>query len=477
MIKGFSYYIKRIVRQPAYIFLVVFILIISYLAIHVNIAAPSNQEYFVLSGLYDDNGTVNLSTYSMNCFGQPLQGNTIQISTLGTSQVTQLESGNFTYPDITSQSNGYANITLGNFTMLNGLAFRMFDLSESDTQTAIQLVSDQTYSISSQLIINASNPYYSIPFIAYFGPNGTSSPQITLYMGNFSFISGTPNTANLSLVGRYSGFHLLALSGIYGNPTNPDSQFYLYIGNNTSKALYTEFSGQVYGPPPYLSGVISATGFLEVITGFILTSSAILVMEVMYSREVGSGVLDLVLAQPVGRRRLMFDRFASSASIMLVTLAGIVAFDQGTAYFSSGNGLPAVLMESMFYGIAVAMLSMMAFSLLFSKFHRYGFYLTMGLFILFAVGFPFAGAAILSAYGSTPANLPVYFKILYLLSPTDIMDLMANSLSPGISLYIQPDYMPANLSISLPIVIAVGILWIIGPVLLAYLAQGSRKLS
>ena len=128
IIKGLSYYIKRIVKQPAFIFLLAFILIISFLVIYVSASVPLNEQNYVLSGIYDDNGTVNLSTYSMNCMGQPLKGIEINITAfgnLGSPNILQ----NLNFPNISSNDEGYANLTLGNFSQLSGVIFNIHVLS------------------------------------------------------------------------------------------------------------------------------------------------------------------------------------------------------------------------------------------------------------------------------------------------------------------------------------------------------------
>jgi ABC-type transport system involved in multi-copper enzyme maturation permease subunit len=196
----------------------------------------------------------------------------------------------------------------------------------------------------------------------------------------------------------------------------------------------------------------------------------------MYSRELANGTLDLVLSQPISKRRLMLDRFASSAIVMVLALIGIVAFDEISFYLLSGRGLPAVLMESVLFGILVAMISIMGFSVLFSRFRRYGFYFTFSLFILFALGSLFGGGEILSVYGSTPSSLPSYIQIFYLLSPTNFLYLFANSVSPGITSYFQPNYIPSDLYFPLSFVILVGLAWAVFPVLLAYFSNGNRRI-
>ena len=124
IIKGLSYYLKRIVKQPSFIFLVAFILIISFLAIYASAPAPFNEQNYVLSGIYDDNGTVNLSTYSMNCMGQPLKGIEINITVFGKIGSPTVPT-NLNFPDIASNDNGYANLTLGNFSQLSGVIFNI----------------------------------------------------------------------------------------------------------------------------------------------------------------------------------------------------------------------------------------------------------------------------------------------------------------------------------------------------------------
>ncbi len=479
IIKGLSYYLKRIVKQPSFIFLVAFILIISFLAIYTSAPAPFNEQNYLLSGIYDDNGTVNLSTYSMNCMGQPLKGIEINITVFGKIGSPTVPT-NLNFPDIASNDNGYANLTLGNFSQLSGVIFNIHVLSKDFSFTGQSVfrnlaVSNNTYAISPQLVLNASNQYYSIPFIAYFGPGGTSAPPVTLYSTNITPNSFSSEPTNLTLVGTYSHFHLLTVNGVFGGPSNPDKAFFLYTGNNSNNSTPYVFSGSVYGPPPDLANTISFMGEIWAITGFLITATAIIVMETMYSRELANGTLDLVLSQPISKRRLMLDRFGSSAVVMVLALVGIVVFDYVSFYLLSGHGLPAVLIESVFFGILVAMISMMGFSVLFSRFRRYGFYFTFSFFILFAVGSLFAGGAILSTYGTSPSNLPAYIQIIYLLSPTNFLELYANSIAPGIASYFQPNYIPSDLSFPLFLVIVMGLVWAIFPVMLAYFAKGSRR--
>ena len=480
IIRGLSYYLKRIVKQPAFIFLLALILIISFLVIYVSAGVPLNEQNYVLSGIYDDNGTVNLSTYSMNCMGQPLKGIEINITAfgkLGSPNIPQ----NLNFPNISSNDEGYANLTLGNFSQLSGVIFNIQVLSKDFSFTGESVfrnlaVSNNSYSISPQLVLNASNPYYSIPFIAYFGPNGTSAPPVTLYSKNVTPNSFSTRPTNLTLVGTYSHFHLLTVNGVFGGPSNPDKAFFLYTGNNSNNSSPYVFSGSVYAPPPDLANTISFMGEIWAITGFLITATAIIVIEMMYSRELANGTLDLVLSQPISKRRLMLDRFASSAIVMVLALIGIMAFDEISFYLLSGRGLPAVLMESVLFGILVAMISIMGFSVLFSRFRRYGFYFTFSLFILFALGSLFGGGEILSVYGSTPSSLPSYIQIFYLLSPTNFLYLFANSVSPGITSYFQPNYIPSDLYFPLSFVILVGLAWAVFPVLLAYFSNGNRRI-
>ena len=277
-------------------------------------------------------------------------------------------------------------------------------------------------------------------------------------------------------MGTYSHFHLLTVNGVFGGPSNPDKAFFLYTGNNSNNSSPYVFSGSVYAPPPDLANTISFMGEIWAITGFLITATAIIVIEMMYSRELANGTLDLVLSQPISKRRLMLDRFASSAIVMVLALIGIMAFDEISFYLLSGRGLPAVLMESVLFGILVPMISIMGFSVLFSRFRRYGFYFTFSLFILFALGSLFGGGEILSVYGSTPSSLPSYIQIFYLLSPTNFLYLFANSVSPGITSYFQPNYIPSNLYFPLSFVILVGLAWAVFPVLLAYFSNGNRRI-
>ena len=87
----------------------------------------------------------------------------------------------------------------------------------------------------------------------------------------------------------------------------------------------------------------------------------------------------------------------------------------------------------------------------------------------------FAGGAILSTYGTSPSNLPAYIQIIYLLSPTNFLELYANSIDPGIASYFQPNYIPSDLSFPLFLVIVMGLIWAIFPVILAYFAKSSRR--
>ena len=479
IIKGLSYYIKRIVKQPAFIFLLAFIMIISFLVIYESASVPLNEQNYVLSGIYDDNGTVNLSTYSMNCMGQPLNGIEINITAFGKVGSPNIPQ-NLNFPNISSNDEGYANLTLGNFSQLSGVIFNIHVLSKDFSFTGQSVfrnlaVSNISYSISPQLVLNASNPYYSIPFIAYFGPSGTSAPPVTLYSTNITPNSFSQKPTNLTLVGTYSHFHLLTVNGIFGGPSNPDKAFFLYTDNNSNNSSPYVFSGSVYAPPPDLANTISFMGEIWAITGFLITTTAIIVIEMMYSRELANGTLDLVLSQPISKRRLMLDRFGSSAIVMVLALIGIVAFDYISFYLLSGRGLPLVLIESVFFGILLAMISIMGFSVLFSRFRRYGFYFTFSLFILFALGSLFAGGAILSTYGTNPSNLPAYIQIIYLLSPTNFLELYANSAAPGIASYFQPNYIPSDLSFPLSLVIVTGLVWAVFPVMLAYLAKSNRE--
>ncbi|MCL4451741.1 MAG: ABC transporter permease [Candidatus Thermoplasmatota archaeon] len=480
IIKGLSYYLKRIVKQPTFIFLVAFILITSFLVIYTSARVPLNEQNYVLSGIYDDNGTVNLSTYSMNCMGQPLRGIEINITVfgkIGSPTVPQ----NMTFPDLVSNDEGYANLTLGNYSQLSGVILNIQVLSKDFSFTGQGnlrniAVRNNSYSIVPQLVINASNPYHSIPFIAYFGPNGTSAPPVTLYSKNITPSSFSPEPVNLTLVGTYSHFHLLTVNGVYGGPSDPDKLFFLYIGGNSNNSTYYTFSGSVYAPPPDLANTISFMGEIWAVTGFLITVTAIIVIEMMYSRELANGTLDLVLSQPISKRKLMLDRFTSSAIVMVLTLLGIVAFDDISFYLLAGRGLPVVLIESVIFGVLIAMMSIMGFSVLFSRFRRYGFYFTISLFVLFAFGSLFGGSEILSAYGNTPSSLPAYIQFIYLLSPTNFLDLFANSISPGITSYFQPNYIPSDLYFPLSFVILIGLVWAVFPVLLAYLANGNRRI-
>ncbi|MGC8516090.1 MAG: hypothetical protein ACP5OC_08165, partial [Thermoplasmata archaeon] len=63
----------------------------------------------------------------------------------------------------------------------------------------------------------------------------------------------------------------------------------------------------------------------------------------------------------------------------------------------------------------------------------------------------------------------------YLVSPMNFLELYANSVSPGITSYFQPNYIPSDLSFQLSLVIAVGLLWAFFSILLAYFAKGNRR--
>ena len=473
MIKFLMEEIKRIPTASVIVAIIALLFISSGLLIATNFSSHPKDSYQVVSGVMDVNGNLTVDTYAINQYGVPSKGvnSTVYLTNLSDSNY------NLVY-NLTSRKGGYANLTIGNFSRYENdlisiyndeVIFALFGIEpgffpRGDPVSSFD--SPVAYGFFSYFK-NGDSPYLSIN-VMYFGRNGTTSPAVRV---NAVFSNSTNDLAENVTFGPYSHFIIQHIPGNFGNENNSLIDLTI-ISQLKFPPVITGITD--YSEPPFYSE-FSFIGELGAVSGFFAVLAGIFTIDILYGQQVKSGILDLELAQPLTRRNLAMSKMLTGSIFILILLGSLIGFDDVLSYFILGIFLPSFFVASLLFGIAVPTFSLMAISLELSIHTRHGDVIGTLLFIFFAFGFLIFEAIIEGYVGSSAPKIPLFYQLVYFLSPVDYFGLIVSSFEHGISAFSGVlTFLPSNYVPLLGVVVAGGLIWVMVPLIILYLTADPR---
>ena len=151
------------------------------------------------------------------------------------------------------------------------------------------------------------------------------------------------------------------------------------------------------------------------------------------------------------------SKMLTGSIFILILLGSLIGFDDVLSYFILGIFLPSFFVASLLFGIAVPTFSLMAISLELSIHTRHGDVIGTLLFIFFAFGFLIFEAIIEGYVGSSAPKIPLFYQLVYFLSPVDYFGLIVSSFEHGISAFSGVlTFLPSNYVPLLGVVVAGG---------------------
>lgn len=407
--RPFTYEVKRTLTSKFVILLIVAIIglstLLSYEAsVNYNSTPITSRTPALNYGYYIDGNNVTIVTYAFDPYGQPYSGLNINFNDQGVAHPSVSNSKGFANETFSYNATETASISLNyNYTIF-GTSFT----SPKITVGITPLIPYSGYSITPGILNSANSSNIGFQ-IMYVGPNGTTSPQLTAYVGTYA-VGETSATliANSTYHESVSGFVVkdifpttpsdllnktfaLVFEGPGGIYLHPSGNLAYYVGKLSYYVPMTQSLLQNL----VLSGIGTTLGLLVPILG-------IFTAYLTYGKDRTTGVLESVMKRPVSRQGIVTSRFlANSFSIAVAVVISTIIGDLMIHYFF-GMFLTGYFLVFFFWTYAVEGLSFLALMYMFSHLVRTQSALlgvAISLFIMMDIFWLIIPAAILGGLG------------------------------------------------------------------------------
>ncbi len=445
----------------------------------------STSSNIIYSKGYYDNGDVNITVLATNQYGSPISTLPVSIGYNGTTV------------NGTTDSAGWANLTfkaynetaiyynVSSVTANSGYAsnYQVFNFSQLPKYNGSVTKEELVYtSLIMGFVPQSGNLLNNSITMFYVGLNGTAAPPIYLYAQYFTGAPGSYtigqniSTKNLTLIGEYSGFNYVVVKPTNLAFSSNGTGLYRVYALSSNDTLYNEAIMQLHNQvsPTSISNLFFA--IVDSLFGFMIPILAIFSAYLYFSKDKTNGVMESILSRPVTRGRLIVSRFTANVIVSLVAVAaGILTLDILSARFT-GSLMSAFVVENIIWMFFVVATGFIGIIYLLTQFFRSTgsiLGISVSLYIVLSLLWTFLIVPLLLllfAHGSTGTLLyDRDYLIINSLNPAGyprLVGLYAFGNSTGISL--------STLGLTLPVLIGVGLAWIIIPFALAYLLARNR---
>jgi ABC-2 type transport system permease protein len=398
---------------------------------------------------------------------------------------------NGTFHSVKTGLKGFANATFQVNTSKSSIVisvnytYSTLRSSKTTTQTEYQVDPKERFSGFS-VIPGIVNPYNtsSLGFLMlYVGSNGSSAPQIGIYVSNYSIGESQYSAAkNYSFKFNASNFVVKSFfpSVTYGDINNT----YAVVAKNNSdvfqvfsmiKPQYVYVIGPLtdYVPMTQSSLQILVFSGTSQILGFLIPILAIFAGYLTYGRDRTSGVLESVMKRPVTRGGVIISRFTSNVIAIIIAVTLSVIFSSLIIHHYFGMYLSVYFSLYFLWTYVVEGTAFLAIVYFFSHVVKSQSTLlggSIGVFIVFDLFWGIIPVAVLSALNvssSTSAYILANIAFDYA-SPAGYSSLVQAMFTDKFGLFGAETINPAAYGIISPTLIIAGILWMIIPFFFAY---------
>ncbi|MGI0081067.1 MAG: ABC transporter permease subunit, partial [Nitrososphaerales archaeon] len=448
----------------------------------------SNNPSPSLVGYYDNNG-YHFIMYASNQFGQGVSGYTAKLNI--SSPTGQLYTGGGT-----TNSSGYttfsiaapqnANVTISYTIILPGgtgtessagiIPFMQFNKNGTESavpagdtvvvagQGLIGTITDSTNSSRSDIRVFYVAPFGQVPInyaIYYKLINSTGT--------GFVNFGAQYNESQMQLLGTLSGY-----VSTFSPPAVPSGysqgsyfEFELFYSNATQITSQVIFVSQLYAPsapPIQVTSLVSL--FFAGIFGFFIPLVAIIGTYNSYGKDRVNGVLESVLSRPVTRRGLSISRYLSTFAGMAVAIIIAIGVVDGLAYYFAHSFVDSTILLASTGAFLVDLAAFVGIMMLLSHLLKSSGALIgigIGLFILMDFFWSliiFGLTAALQIAPGTPGYNQVTISMQFA-NPAEFVSLVLTYLTGSSSGF--GFITPSQYGITIPSLVAAGVLWIAIP--------------
>lgn len=467
--KGVIHHAVRIWKSPLFIVVVTFLALITVgMAISGLFLGNGNVQNSFVYGVVKYHGEVFFDSYSENSAESPLQG----------ANVSVVLSNSFSLPtkyfNLSTNNTGFANVTLGSISALS--EYRLYASLQNGDK-----IGQKWYPIGASMIpiVAASNSsyglitvrenktsFYSDPLVICFNQSGNGSLPVNVFVTTTYFgPTGTGAVTNSTIeMGPFSGFTTVKVPGEFGNY----SVEYGVVSVNTVANNTTVASGflTLYSLPPGYGPEVSFIGLLPVSMGLLVVLLGLYSVEITYGKDETSGALEAALSKGIKRSDLLLQRYVASALTVILVVGGITGATCAIFFGVTGKVLPIGFVVSLFFGVSIPTLSIMAFPFMLGRFRRIREIIGVLMWIVMII---VAGLVLVAVTIFTPSShVPYYLSWLPLLSSINYYSLILNAFYPGLASFSGFNLLPAGTFPAPELVIIGGILWVLLPALFFY---------
>ena len=475
---------------------------------------------------YDSSGTYHFLAFESNQYGQPVSGVTLRanltVSPFSPNKGPITNPGSYPAyagPSVTTNSSGEAEFVItvsssdineinANYTVLlqinqpNGFTSSTFGGGTpysqgttlgNGTTAFVPVTPGQIVTINSNAIMivtDSSNSQKEDIMVTWAGRSGIVPNDYSLYYefinqsetctsAQFSSTCSSSFTqpSNLSESNMTFLSNMTSYSQVFSPPkleanlgNASQIAFSLFYPNGTSAipSQYNTYSVTQIYPSAQIISQGTANGFvfsfLTTIYGFFIPLIAIIGSYNSYGKDRVSGVLESILAQPISRRGLALSRFFSSFAGMAIAISVSMGVMDAIVYYYTKSALNSTILFASAGAFFVELAAFIGIMMILSRVIKSSGLLIgigIGLFLIFdflwsiliVLPFSFSGGA-----GGTN-----YFAIqtaAEFLNPAQFVQLVITYLTSQGSIGLIS---PAQYGITIPSLVATGILWVALP--------------
>ena len=475
--KPIIYEIRRSVTSKFVIIMIVAIVGLSALLAYESgstfspVSIPAKP--FLTYGYYINGDSLTMVGYDHNAYGSPFPHVTDSFTYNGSVyNATSGLSGfaNVTLPiDPSATVSLYVNYTYKEFRRPITTSLGRYSINTSITYSGLQIISGLTGDI-----YNPTNKSDVGLELFYVGQDGATSPSYTIYIGNLSSSFLRSPTTDYTFKYVESGFTVLNLF-----PDVSYSQKNITFAVVAENATGVPSSPAVIGPMTFYSPITQSElqslvfSGTSAILGLLIPILAVFSGYLTYGKDRTSGVLESVLKRPVTRGGLIFSRFVANAVAIIIAvgvsmiISDLIIDHYFLMYLSDYFSLYFV------WTYVVEGLAFLGIVYMFSHIVKsQGALLgaSIAVFIVLDLFWSIIPVAILAALNvSSSSNAYVLGTIAFdYISPSGFSSLVQTMFTGKIGIISSVSIDPSSYGLVSPVLIVVGLLWIVVPFAIAF---------
>jgi ABC-type transport system involved in multi-copper enzyme maturation permease subunit len=490
MANALLYDFKRTLTSKSVIITVVVMVLISFAFIALIYTSTSTSIGFNSTpnvvGYYDSNG-FHFITYGTNQFGQGISGYT---TNLNLTYAGKLYTGSGT-----TNSSGFSTVSINappnpNYTISVNVVFPGGAGSANTGQsTPFMFVGKNgTAALPGQVVSifgtgtmstvpNPSNSSQADIRVFYVAPFGKVPTNFAVYYKLFNLTTSGPlilpttpyNESQMQFLGTLSGY-----VSTFSPPTVPagygqGSYFYfeIFYPNATlaqDQDLIFVYQLQAQQPPPIQTTNL-VSSFFSGILSFFIPIVAIIGSYNSYGKDKVNGVLESVLSRPITRRGLSISRYLSTFLAMAVAIGIGIAVLDGIVYYFTHSSIDSTFLAASTLGFFVELAAFIGIMFFLSHLVKSsGLLIGIGIGLFLVLDFFWSLITLAIAFASHASfGSIVYYEIsaaMQFVNPAQFVSLITTYLTNQAGF---GQITPAQYGITIPSIVAAGILWIAVP--------------